>query len=179
VVSPPIFSLATGAKQVVRVGRLKRTAPPAHELAYRIKLSEVPAQASERTQAVATFMQLSLPVFVPPADKSARAAVEFKAAVQPNRDLQISVSNPGAIHDKLTRLVLLQDGKPIAERALNYYVLAGARRELTWAAALKDAKPGPVEVKVQLEGRNRFIVQTLGPGAPATPPPAPEADKKN
>jgi fimbrial chaperone protein len=179
VVSPPIFSLAAGAKQVVRIGRLKRTAPPPRELAYRIKLTEVPAQASEQSQAVTTFMQLSLPMFVPPADKKAKAAVEFKGAMQPNRDVHLSIANPGLIHDKITRLILLQDGKSVAEQALSFYVLSGARRELAWPGALKNAKPGPVELKVQLEGRNRFLSQILAPEAPPAPAPAPEAGKKD
>lgn len=172
VVSPPIFSIAAGANQVVRVGRLKRGAAPQRELAYRIRLAEVPPEALVKENAVATVMQISLPVFVTPADKKAAAVLEVTALMQANGDLRLKVGNSGLIHGKLTRLILMQDGKLLAERALNYYVLAGAKRELAWPGALKAAQPGAVELKVQLEGRNKFILQTLKIEAAAPVPAA-------
>jgi len=161
VVSPPIFTLAPGARQVVRIGRTKRGAAPERELAYRIRLSEVAPAPTART-AIGTVIQLSLPIFVPPADRKAKPAVEFKAAPRPNGDLQLSFVNPAIVHDKVVRLTAAQDGKLLADRALNYYLLAGARREFTWPAALKQAKAGPVEVTVHLEGKTRTLKQTLG-----------------
>lgn len=176
VVSPPIFKLDAGGRQVVRIGRLKKGPAPAREQSYRIRLSEVPSQASDKFESVSTFMQLTLPVFVPPADRAAKSALDVKASLQPNGDLRLAVSNAGAVHDKITRLTLAHDGKAIAERGFNYYVLAGASRELTWPGALKEP-PGPVELKIHLDGRNRFLTQVLG-AAPA-PAPAPEAQPAN
>jgi fimbrial chaperone protein len=163
IVSPPIFSLAAGSGQVVRLGRLKRGTAPAREFAYRIKLTEVPPQAGETPQAVSTFMQLSLPVFVPPADAKARPAVEFQAHRTTDGSLKLAIANPGAVHDKITHVTVAQDDKVLAERALNYYVLAGARRELALPGALKAAKPGAVRITLQLEGRNRSLNQILAP----------------
>ena len=40
---------------------------------------------------------------------------------------------------------------------MNFYVLAGAKRQLSWPDALKNAKAGPAEVQLQLEGRDRSI----------------------
>jgi fimbrial chaperone protein len=164
VVSPPIFKLEPGKKQVVRVGRLKRAAAPAREVAYRIKLTEVPAQAGDNPKPVATYMQLSLPVFVPAANREARPALEFQAQRQPGGGVKVAFANPGLVHDKVTRLTLLQDGKTVAERALNYYVLAGAKRTLDWPGALKGAKAGALELQVRLDGRNRVLTQVLAPG---------------
>jgi fimbrial chaperone protein len=163
VVSPPIFTLAAGAKQVVRIGRTKRGAAPEREVAYRIRLAEIAPNPTEKLVAIGTVIQLSLPIFVPPADAKARPAVEFKASAQGNRGLLLSFANPGLVHDKVTKVIASQDGKVLAERSLNYYLLAGAKRELSWPEALKTAKAGPVEVKVQLEGKTRFLTQTLGP----------------
>lgn len=165
VVSPPIFSLAPGAKQVVRIGRLKRGTAAAREAAYRIKLTEVPPQAGETPRAVSTFMQLSLPVFVPPADPKAHPAVEFQAQKLADGGLRLVIANPGAVHDKVTRVTVTQDGKALAEHAMNWYVLAGARRELSLPGALKGARAGAIEIKVQLDGRNRSLSQTLAPEA--------------
>jgi fimbrial chaperone protein len=174
IVSPPIFTLAPGAKQVVRVGRLKRSQAPERELAYRIRLTEVPPKASG--QALATYMQLTLPVFVPPADREAGPALDVVATPTANGDLRLAVENAGLVRDKVTRLVLSQGGKVVAERALNYYVLAGAKRELVWPGALKGATAGPAELRIQLDGRKRFLVRTLAPAAPGPgAPPKPAA----
>jgi fimbrial chaperone protein len=165
VVSPPIFKLEPGARQVVRVGRLKRAIAPAREGAYRIKLTEVPPQATDNPKPVATFMQLSLPVFVPPAKRQARPALEFDAGRQAGGALRLAFANPGLVHDKVTRVAVIQDGKTLAERSLNYYVLAGAKRTLDWPGALKAAKPGPIEIQVRLDGRNRTLTRIVAPPA--------------
>lgn len=160
VVSPPIFTVAAGAQQVVRVGRMKRAAAPERELAYRIKLSEVPPRASERPE-VTTVLNVTLPVFVPPADKGAKPALSVQASAA-GGDAKLSFANAGQVHDKVVKLVLVHDGKVVAERAQNYYVLAGARRELTWSGVLKDAPKGPLELRVHLDGRDRILRQALG-----------------
>lgn len=163
VVSPPIFKLEPGKKQVVRVGRLKKATAPAREIAYRIKLTEVPPQATDNPRPVATYMQLSLPVFVPPARRDARPALEFQPQRNAAGALTLAFANPGLVRDKVTRIAVVQDGKTLAERSLNYYVLAGAKRTLDWPGALKAAKAGPVEVQVRLDGRNRTLTQILAP----------------
>ena len=165
VVSPPIFKLEPGARQVVRVGRLKRATAPPRELAYRVKLSEVPPQATDNPRPVATYLQLSLPVFVPPANRQARPALAFEPERQANGALRLAFANPGLVHDKVTRLAVIQDGKTLAERSLNYYVLAGARRTLDWPGALRAAKAGALEVQVRLDGRNRTLTRILAPPA--------------
>lgn len=163
VVSPPIFKLEPGARQVVRVGRLKRATAPSREVAYRIKLTEVPPQATDNPKPVATYMQVSLPVFVPAAKRDARPALEFQPQRQAGGALSLAFSNPGPVHDKVTRIAVIQDGKTLAERALNYYVLAGAKRTFEFPGALKAAKAGPVEIQVRLDGRNRTLTQILAP----------------
>lgn len=161
VVSPPIFTVAAGAQQVVRVGRTKRIPAPEREVAYRIKLSEVPPKAGERPQ-VMTVMNVSLPVFVPPADKGAKPALGVQATALPNGDAKLAFANTGRVHDKVVKLVLTHDGKVVAERSINYYVLAGAKRELAWPGVLKDAPKGPLELRVHLEGRDRILRQAIG-----------------
>ncbi len=159
-VSPPIFSLAPAAVQVVRVGRLKLGAAPVREIAYRLKLAEVPDASALKLGAVTTIMQLTFPVFVPPADRKAAPKLEASATVL-NDGLVVDIVNSGLVHGKLTALRTVQEGAVLHERALNYYVLAGARRQLPWPEALKLAKPGAVQLQLQLEGRNRTITLPL------------------
>lgn len=166
IVSPPIFTLAPGAKQVVRVGRVKRGAAPARELAFRLKLAEV-RRTDDDGAAVATVIQLSLPVFVPPADRKARPALQFAVVANTGADLKLALTNSGIVHDKVVKMALWRDGKSVAEKPLNFYVLAGAQRELTWEGALASGAAG-LELELTLDGGRRVLRQPI---APPLPPP--------
>ncbi|HUR40813.1 MAG TPA: fimbria/pilus periplasmic chaperone [Verrucomicrobiae bacterium] len=169
IVSPPIFTLAPGAKQVVRVGRVKRGAAPARELAFRLKLAEVRRTDGDGA-AVATVIQLSLPVFVPPADRNARPALQVAVVADTGADLKLALTNPGIVHDKVVKMALLRDGKLLVEKPLNFYVLAGAQRELAWEGALASGAAG-LELELTLDGGRRTLRQSLAPPPPPPPPP--------
>lgn len=170
VVSPPIFSIAPGATQVVRVGRLRKTTAPTDEIAYRLRLAEVPSDSDRQMGAVATVMQLSLPVFVSPASNREQPQLQIRVGARRGDDLRLTVSNDGHVHGKLTQLTLLQNGKPVAERSLNYYVLAGASRDLDWSGALKNAAVGAAELQVKLANHKILnLPLTITAGSSATP----------
>lgn len=158
IVSPPIFELAAGATQILRVGRLKRGEAPAREVAYRLRVAEIVAESRLRQGTIATAMQLSFPVFVAPAVKESAAQIDIRprSAVAP--DLQLDVNNAGAVHGKLVNLAVVQDGKVLAERPLNWYVLAGAQRSLAWPRALAQAHSGAAELRVQLGTRKTITL---------------------
>ena len=63
IVNPPIFELAPGAQQVLRVG-LRKAAEPGVERAYRIWLTQVPTPGASAGSGVQMLLRLSLPVFV-------------------------------------------------------------------------------------------------------------------
>lgn len=176
VVTPPITSIAAGAQQVVRAGRLKRGTAPAREQAYRLIVTEVPPDGQVSGGRVATVMQLSFPLFVPPADRQARAQFDLSAEALAGGDLRIRVANGGLVHGKITQLNLLEGGKPLAERTLNYYVLAGARRELAWPGALKSASGGALELRVKVDARKEPIVLPVTTATPAAAAPAPSPE---
>ena len=155
-VSPPIFSIPGAGSQVVRVGRLKAGVAPEREIAYRLKLAEVPTAAA-KGGGIATVMQLSFPLFVPPADRKAAPRLEGVVETQAKRGLLVTLTNSGLVHGKVTALRIVQNGATLSERPMNFYVLAGAKRPLPWPGALKGAKAGAAEVQVQLEGKNKVI----------------------
>lgn len=170
VASPPIFKLPVGGQQVVRVGRLAKEQPPAREVAYRIRITEVVTQPSE-SENVSTYMQVTLPIFVPPADKNAKPALALKQVEQVGNSLRLTLANAGAVHDKVTGLVLSQGGKTFAEKGHNFYVLAGAQRDLAWPDAAAG-RSGPVELEVRLQGKHRTLKQVLTLAPVDAPPPA-------
>jgi fimbrial chaperone protein len=169
VVNPPLFSIAPGSVQVVRIGRLKRVPAPDRELAYRVKIAEIPSQEMGQN-AIATVLQMTIPLFVPPAKKGKGAVLEWRARFSVDGKFVLAVSNPGNEHAKVARLALAQGGKIVAERPRSFYVLAKARRELNWEEAAKAIRPGPAELHITLEGRRNVAIQPLQIESLVSPP---------
>lgn len=184
-VSPPIVRIAAEATQVLRAGRLKPAPAPVREQAYRLRVAEVPTDATLQPGAVSTVIQMSFPLFVPPAGKLHAPELAFTVEMSASGDLLLKVSNSGVVHGKLTQLELLQSGAALAQKKLNFYVLAGARRQLAWAGALKGASPGSAVLKIHADGRKRLYQQDLkisatpfpAPSAPAPADPAPAGNE--
>lgn len=173
VVSPPIFSIGPAARQIIRVGRLKRVTPPAREIAYRLRLAEIPPDDAVRERAVATVLHLSFPVFVAPQD--ARALPEVSLTPQAaGTDLKIAAGNSGRVHGKLIALRLRRDGQTLAERNFNHYVLAESQRELIWQGALTGVPPGVAELEVTFGDRKQTrLPLNIGTAPVDAPAPAP------
>lgn len=127
-VSPPLFNVAAGATQIVRLG-LRRMPDPTQELAYRLFLQEVPSAAPAAQQTVHVALRISLPVFVEAIDpKPPRLA--WRAYREPGGALRVSVENSGPKH---VLLFDLRVGAPGAESVPTatqgpQYVLAGQQR---------------------------------------------------
>lgn len=135
-VSPPLFSLAAGATQIVRLG-LRRAPDPSRELTYRLFLQEVPSAAPAAQQTVRMALRISLPVFVDAID-SKPPRLAWSARREPTGQLRISVENSGPKH---VLLFDLRAGAPGAEAAPlaaqgPQYVLAGQQR--SWLTKLAD-----------------------------------------
>lgn len=167
-VSPPIFKIAPGATQTVRVGRLKAGVAGPTERPYRLEITEVPPAESVAPGKITTVLKLSLPVFVPAAERAA-PTLAWQAR-RAGDGLVLAASNSGSSHAKIVHLALLQDGKPLAEQDVNYYVLPGSTRQWTWPQVLKGSK-GALQLKATLEG-HKTVEYGLDAGALA---PAPEA----
>ncbi len=147
VVSPPIFKVAPGAAQTVRVGLL-RPADPERELTYRLFLQEVPPPPPPGQVGVTVALRLGLPVFVLPRGR-ALPLLSWRATHAAEGQIELSLSNSGnahvqAIDCKLYRL----DGTLIAEHVLATYVLPGQAR--SWK--IKPSQPWRTE-KLKLTAR--------------------------
>ncbi|WP_165838762.1 fimbrial biogenesis chaperone [Roseicella frigidaeris] len=152
-VSPPVFRLAPGASQVVRL--VLRPAAAAAERSFRLLVDELPPPIPGAT-GVRMALRLSLPVFAPPP-----AAPPAALAWRLSPEGRLSVTNTGQRHERLTELRLTAaDGSVIPLQApATPYVLAGAERH--WVLA-RAQRPGQA---MRLAGRatgGSFEV-TLGP----------------
>jgi fimbrial chaperone protein len=146
VVSPPIFKVAPGAAQTVRVGLL-RPVDPERELTYRLFLQEVPLPMQGQV-GVTVALRVGLPVFVLPRGR-ALPLLSWRATHAAEGQIELSLSNSGNAHVQAIDCKLYQlDGTLIAEHVLATYVLPGQAR--SWQ--IKPSQPWRGE-KLKLTAR--------------------------
>jgi len=119
--TPPIFMLAPGAAQTVRVG-LRRAIDAERELAYRLYLQEVPDSAPPAGTGVRIALRIGVPVFVLP-EVPAAPLLRWRAE-RATGAILLHAENAGRAHARIVELRLLA-GSPIAAEAAGAYVLPG------------------------------------------------------
>lgn len=130
IATPPIFTIAGGASQIIRVG-LRHPMPDGRELSYRIFLREVPPPPKPDFAGVQIALELSLPVFVKPKASTA-PALQWKAERQSDT-LKLTLQNGGSAHVQVANLQLYTAGneQPVTSHPEFAYVLPGQTRVLT------------------------------------------------
>lgn len=118
--TPPLFKLAPGGKQLVRIGWQQQSPTPAHEQAFRVFLQEVPTTA-DSTPGIKVALRLSVPLFAQPASPEIH-----KMDWQWHTDNALQLHNHGNRHERISRLTVtdatqrtLLDGKQLI------YILPG------------------------------------------------------
>ncbi len=95
-VTPPLFTIPPKGLQVLRIALL-RDPDPAHELPYRLVLSEVPQAVPAETTGLRVALRITLPVFV-----AARVATAPEVAWThrwlPDGTLEVDAHNRGTAH---------------------------------------------------------------------------------
>lgn len=124
--SPPIFELAPGESQTVRL--MLRQPPGDREGDYRLLVDELPAAGGPSQVQLA--LRLSLPLFAAP---SARTWPELRwRLVAGPHGPELAVTNRGGRRDRVTDLAVAAGGAPVPASPLaNAWVLPGAERR--WA----------------------------------------------
>ena len=136
-VSPPIFTLAPGAAQTIRV--VARQKGVTAETAYRLYIDELPAAATG--PAINFKFRISMPIFLEPAS-APNIKMSWRAALSSNAP-QLILTNAGNRRIKLVNIVLtLPSGKKISPAVQpNSYTLVGGSRVYGFAADA-EFKPG-------------------------------------
>lgn len=124
ILSPPVFSLAPGASQVIRVVAKEPAAPA--EIAYRLLIDEIPSAAEGAT--INFKFRISMPVFIAPVAPP-KAQLEYQ--LRAGKPLRLLVENTGNRRARLLDLALtLPNGKKLSAPAgSNSYTLAGLTRQ--------------------------------------------------
>jgi fimbrial chaperone protein len=129
--TPPIFTVAPGGAQIVRVG-LRRAADAAQELSYRLFLQEVPPPPPPGFSGTRVVLRFGVPVFVAPGARPsgiATNALQWRARREDGHTI-LSATNAGAMHVELTRLdVQSAPGQTLFAGDVQNYLLPGKQHE--------------------------------------------------
>ena len=123
IVNPPIFELAPGAQQVVRVG-LRRAIEGGVQKHHRVWLSQVATPGSDSESGVQMLLRVSLPVFVTGSGTGAPQAVWQRQAGSG----AIELGNSGQRHLHVRELRLLAEGEKTATLGPCYALPGGLCR---------------------------------------------------
>jgi len=140
-ISPPLFRLAPGDRQLVRVAL--RTPPDgAVERSYRLVLSEVPGGAGPEATQLRIALRISMPVFVA-AQVPVQPVLAWSAVRQQDGQLRLEALNQGNGHAQLTALEVGSSGMkpPAIEQKRLVYLLPGQRRQ--WLLPADAFSPEP------------------------------------
>lgn len=127
ILNPPIFTIAPGARQFLRLG--PRHMPKSdREITYRLIVEEVPTQATQ-VAGLRTLLRISLPIFILPATSVAPQVV-WAAARMPGGGLLVTAVNHGNRHVQIRELLVstqeVAEPQVVIRRA--YYLLPNERR---------------------------------------------------
>ena len=128
--TPPIFTVAPKATQIIRVG-LRRAPATDQELSYRMFLQEVLPPPREGVLGLQVALRLSLPVFVNPA-QAVRPVLQWKAVAGGPGMTRLHLTNSGTSHIQMLQLKLARsDGEALDVEQAPVYVLPGQSRQWT------------------------------------------------
>ncbi|HKT31458.1 MAG TPA: molecular chaperone [Gammaproteobacteria bacterium] len=160
--TPPIFTVAPGSEQVVRIGL--RTAPDAkQETCYRLFLTEVPPAPTAAFHGVQIALRIGIPVFVEPAVTTA-PDLQWSAKRVSAEELQLSVRNSGTAHAELLKLSVTEKGHSVPLlQEFGGYLLPGSQRTWNIKLAAPLAAAASLEITADTDGGN--IHAQIAPGA--------------
>lgn len=133
-VSPPIFKLKSKTGQNVRLGI--RVKPDANvELAYRIKIFEVPVKNQEASNGLSVLVSFSVPIFVTPKGFVTKFDSQWHASIV-NGNLKVTLKNLGNTHEQIKTIDIYENEKLIASTTNMAYVLPS--KERSWLLDFKN-----------------------------------------
>lgn len=122
ITSPPIFTIAPGKTQLVRIGLKNRDAARA----YRVVLEEIPLQRPVEGQIQVT-LRLDLPLYVLPKG-GGKTDISWRAWRDSAGDLFVEGSNAGSLHGQVVELAAQQGGEEVRSTEIGVVLPGSARR---------------------------------------------------
>lgn len=125
IVSPAIFTIPAGGKQVVRVA-LRGAAPREVEAAYRLVMTEIPPARPDSAPGLRVALRMDLAVYVTPLQAGAQPDAKFTLDASTDTP-RIAVTNSGKAHFRMTDVAVASGASLLAELPV-LVVLPGATR---------------------------------------------------
>jgi fimbrial chaperone protein len=148
IATPPIFTLAPGGTQTVRVG-LRRAEPGAVQRSFRLYITEVPAAPRRGFQGLQVALNIGIPVFVHPKERTG-GPLAFRAGAPAGRTLALKATNPANAHVQLIEARLLDEGDGVlATTGQPRYLLAG--QTATWRLELARQPKGRLRIEARTD----------------------------
>ena len=143
IVSPPIFTIPPGGRQLIRIGLKDRNAAKA----YRVIAEEIPLQKPGPGQ-VQVLLRLNLPLYLLPRTP-AKAEVAWRAWRSRDGGMVLEGRNSGTLHQQVTEIDADQDGRSQVLTKEMGVLLPGAARQWKLASSVQ-LQPGiPATLKVR------------------------------
>ncbi|WP_372987117.1 molecular chaperone [Marinobacter sp.] len=154
VVTPPVFTIEPGEKQVVRLG-LEDPTPSEEERAFRVFLQQSPKNPAtddsdgNKPTLVQMNLRIGIPVFVRPSEPVAHAVVWQMESMDEGR-IRIVAENQGNTHSRITNLSLLdKQGEVLTESDRLTYLLSRSQRAWTLTLPADGERPHKLRFRDQ------------------------------
>jgi fimbrial chaperone protein len=146
--NPPIFTVAAGHPQFLRLG-LRHPQPDTREGTYRLILEEVPRVPKPGFNGINTLLRISVPIFVNPRISSPQLAWTLQRTS--DQELLLSVQNRGNAHVQIRKLAVTAGAasEPGFEQGTATYVLQNARKE--WVITGQLVGAGKLRLQAQTD----------------------------
>jgi fimbrial chaperone protein len=160
IVNPPVFTVAPGATQIVRVG-LRRSSPSERESTYRMVLREVPSPAEAFDGSVQgqvrVLVALRVPVYVAPS--VVRREQRWAARYDASGRLVADVTNTGNVHYKIgaVRLALEDASTTMKPEGSESVVMPGEARQFALRAPLARLPGKPLTLEVLTDRGMQYV----------------------
>ena len=129
--SPPIFTVAPGASQILRIA-LRRAPDAARERSYRVLVTEVPGKPQLESVGAQFALKISIPIFVDASGAKTSPQLEWSGVRTAKGELALTAVNNGAKHIQVYAIEVSKAGSdPDARFAGLWYILPGQRRTVT------------------------------------------------
>ncbi|MGA9855433.1 MAG: fimbria/pilus periplasmic chaperone [Gammaproteobacteria bacterium] len=159
--TPPIFTVAPGSQQVVRVGT--RTKPDTRqETCYRLFLTEVPPAPTPGFRGLQIALRMGIPVFVEPSIDT-KPTLQWSIKQLSPTELRLSAVNTGTAHAQVLKWVLRSsDQSKVLAQTTGSYVLPGSNH--TWNIKLVSplAANTPLEITADTDRGTLHAQLVLG-----------------
>jgi fimbrial chaperone protein len=149
IATPPIFTIAAGGAQTVRVG-LRKTVQTDVQQTFRLYLTEVPPPPKEGFQGLQVALNIGIPIFVAPKVVTGTPPV-WRAAMTTDGKLGLGATNASNMHVQILDAQLYdeQDGNAVAVLLEPRYILAG--QTSSWQLTLTRKPKGMLRATIRTD----------------------------